>query len=671
VLAMALRKVSFVSSFKHTMLTITGPAADIDPLSKLPSSHAKDLPIAGGGFPDMTAVLGQWSTRAVEYNAVRELAGNMEKEMAQLRQQVKDAQDHCLGQSNRLREVHAYLSTVKRTTLPKEEILNRLDHSAFRIAASEVMFEHAATEAIPPSVVIRFSDGRERVFQDGNDQQQKVMTGLQDVRAVLETAARDILQLGAPLTEKRRSPFTFSTNILEDAKEMPGGLTLENIWASYQQDVSERITLDVPHDKDEVVEEIPRWEPQVLPPAHQEKSSTTNNPVDLNTSRPRSRRTIKSEEDAATRSQDNASKLHKKRCRSNTTIITQGSVKQINKTKKIATIHLWNDYGHVVPSQASTDMSKHQGESAWRCAGVHGSGWDVYGSLAVEKVAVWCPECNNKMSETVPFFLPPGRFVYQLRLRWGIDEDGNVLNPDGIAIDLGNNNVKYYAADTQEAVDGWTEGQRWFKNPVQQGTKKTSADLSKQTKPIASMPTFDSGTRRAKGSNVFKGNKTSWMELTVFHTKRFESRDPEFVKDFGGSAIVNVTLQTLIQAVKTKLAEINSKAFDVSKDWFIARDLRHWGREESMDAFFLDLGLAIKKRPKKEVKKTEGVIKQEEGEGVVASKKRKTEIPLEVSGEDDAQGDGEAPEGKRQRTSPGPVAGIAKDNERAEEKDED
>jgi hypothetical protein len=672
---MALCKVSLASQLEHTMLTITGPATETDPLSKLPLSQAKELPQAAPGFPDMTAAMLQWSIRAQQYNTVREIAGDMLEEIRKLRRQVKDAQNHCLGQSNKLREAHKLLTTVDRTTLPKDEILKRLDHSAFSIAASEVIFEHAAKEAIPPSVVIRYSDGREQVFQDGDEQQQRVVAGLKNVKAVLEAAAEDILLLGAPLTEQRRSPFTFPTDVLATAKEMPGGLTIENIRLSYQQYVSssplgsesERITLDVPHNEDEVVGDIPRLQLQVLAPAEEEESSTTPSahPVEQKTSKARSKRTIKSEDDAATRSLKNAQELHKKRMRSNTTVITQGSVKQISRTKKAATVHLWNDHGHVVPSQASTDMSQHQGESALRCSGVHGSGWDVYGSLVKDRTALWCPECNRKMTESVPFWLPAGRFVYQLRLRWGLDEEGNVLNPDGIAIDLGNNNVTFYAPDTQGVSEGWTEGQRWFKNPVQQDAKKL-ADLSKQAKPVESMPVFDPGTRRAKGSNTFKGTSGSWADLASFHTKRFVSRDPKFVKDFGGSAMVNITLQTLIQAVKAKLADKNSKAFNLAKDWFVARDLHHWSSDESVDAFFLDIGLDIKRRPKKEAKRKEdGLVKQEKDQDVLASKKRKSKVPGDD--EDGGQEDSEAPEGKRQKPSPGPVADIAKDDERAEE----
>jgi nitrogen fixation-related uncharacterized protein len=618
----------------------------VNPLGELPISHAEELPQAAPGVPDLTKVMMQWGVRAKQYNDLREMAGDLLDERQRMRQKVVDARTHCANQSKKLRdcekrveEVEETLSATNRTSLPKDQILRRLDRSAFKIAASGALLEHAAQDIIPPSMVIRFSDGREEIFQDGDQQRQRMLLGLQDANSILAATAEEVLQLGAPLTEKRRPPFTFPTEVLNQAKAMPGGLTLENIRASYtQQAASERVTLDVSHNEDDVVGEIVRLQtPAPLPTRVKEESGTPSAPPVEQKTKSKAKRAIKSEGDAATRSSEKAQELHKKRMRPNTTIILQGSTKQINNTKKQATAHLWNDYGHVVPLQADTDMRKHQGESAFRCSSLHGTGWDVYGSKPAGKEVCWCPECNKKMTETVPFVLPAGRYVYQLRLKWGLDEEGNVVNPDGIAIDRGFNNVTFYAEDAPGASnDGWTEGSRWTKKPVQQDAKK-STDPSKPTKATESMPSFDAGPRRAKNSNIFKGNSNSWAELATFHTKRFDNKIPKFVKSFGGSAPVNIALQTLIQAVATKLKENDSDVFDITKDWFVAQDLRDWSSEKRIDAFLRDVGMVIKKRAKKGSSKR-GSIKLEEDQDIDASKKRKSDLPPESDDDDDGDG---------------------------------
>jgi hypothetical protein len=672
---MPLRMVSLASQLEQNILTISGQAIDADPRTGLPVSHAEEIPQAAPGIPDLNQVMMAWGTRAQQYNDMRAIAGTLFEQIGAMRQAVQDAQNHCLVQSNRLQEsqdrlseAQELLTATNRTSLVKDEILKQLDHSAFSIAASRIIFEHAAQDIIPPSTVIRFSNGREEVFQDGNRHHERMVAGVEGVKTVLDAAATDVLSLGAPLTDKRRPPFSFPAEVLDVAKGLPGGLTIENIRTSYEQHVAsgqsgshtERITLDVPHNEDDFVADIPRIQPQVHQPAGEEKASTTPSAPPAEQKKKKSTRAtrkIKTEDDAATRSLENAQQLHRKRSRPNTTIITQGSVKHINTTKKMATVHLWNDYGHVVPSQADTNMTQHQGQSAFRCKTPHGSGWDVYGSRGQDNAAVWCPECNKRMTETVPFWLPPGRFVYQLRLGWGLDEMGNVLNADGIAIDLGHNNVTAYADEAQGATDGWTRGTRWFKIPVQQDLKKP-ADLSRSVKKaVDSMPVFNPGTRKAKGFSVFKGNKDSWAELADFHTKRFEAKAPSFVEKFGGPSLVNIALQGLLQEVMAKLTERNSKAFDVTKDWFVEQDLQQWSNEkQNLDAFLKDIGLVVP-RAKKFKKKDAPTVKQEVQEEV-ASTKRKRSASRDSDGSDDNQGEDEAQRGKRQNSSLAPSADI-------------
>ena len=142
----------------------------------------------------------------------------------------------------------------------------------------------------------------------------------------------------------------------------------------------------------------------------------------------RARRIIKSEEDANTRAEGPKIERDKRRKRGCATIITQPKPPRITATtKKATTVPLWHDFGHVLPEGSDGDMSKHQGEPAMRCRTDHGSGWIVYASIPEGKVQVHCPEYNTKMTETSPFWMPPGRFVYQLRLDWGIGREGNVI----------------------------------------------------------------------------------------------------------------------------------------------------------------------------------------------------------------------------------------------------
>jgi hypothetical protein len=616
----------------------------------------------------MNQMMVQWGERAREYNTLAGATEGIVKKSKDLRLQVEDAQKHCLVQSNklnesqeRLRQAHELLDESNRTSLAKDDILNRLDQAAFSIAASSAIFEHAAENFIPPSTVIRFGDGRETVFQDGNQQREKMEAGLQFVKTVLHAAADDILLLGSPLTDTRRTPFAFPKEVMDVAKSLPGGLTIENIKTSYQQH-TDRVTLDAPHTQGDTVPDIPRFQaPVLMQTGEGEAASTTSSarPVEQkgsSKSKQRAKREIKTEDDAATRSTDKARDLHRRRSKPNTTVILQGSNKQINSTKKQSTAHLWNDYGHVVPLQADTNMSKHQGESAYKCSTLHGSGWDVYGSVKQDKSVCWCPECNKKMTETVPFWLPAGRFVYQLRLRWGVDEAGNVLNPDGIAIDPGYNNITEYAEESQGLNDGWTKGNRWFKVPVQHDAFKQPAIPSKPVK-ADSMPVCLPGTRKVKNSNIFKGLKNDWAELAKFHTRRFESKAPTFVGKFGGPGLVNITLQTLIPAVTKKLAERDSKAFDVTRDWFLAQDLEHWGDQKcNLDAFFRDIGLVIRRPRKPTTKKEKPLVKQEE-EGDFAGKKRKRS---NVEEDDDDEDEDEDDEGEDESadTGKGRVSGV-------------
>jgi hypothetical protein len=104
----------------------------------------------------MNQMMVQWGERAREYNTLAGATEGIVKKSKDLRLQVEDAQKHCLVQSNklnesqeRLRQAHELLDESNRTSLAKDDILNRLDQAAFSIAASSAIFEHAAENFIP------------------------------------------------------------------------------------------------------------------------------------------------------------------------------------------------------------------------------------------------------------------------------------------------------------------------------------------------------------------------------------------------------------------------------------------------------------------------------------------------------------------------------------------
>jgi hypothetical protein len=165
----------------------------------------------------MTQAMMAWGTRAQQYNALRAIVGRLFEQHGALHRQVQDARDHCLGQTSKLREAEEesreaqkLLTEANRTSLIKDDILKHLDHAAFNIAASRAIFEHTAHDMVPPSTIMRFSDGREEVFHhDGTRQQERLVAGIEEVKTLLDAAATYVLSLGAPLTGERRTPFSF------------------------------------------------------------------------------------------------------------------------------------------------------------------------------------------------------------------------------------------------------------------------------------------------------------------------------------------------------------------------------------------------------------------------------------------------------------------------------
>ncbi|KAJ4359657.1 uncharacterized protein N0V89_000212 [Didymosphaeria variabile] len=252
---------------------------------------------------------------------------------------------------------------------------------------------------------------------------------------------------------------------------------------------------------------------------------------------------------------------------------------------------MWESYAHVLPSFADPNMAKHRGEAALKCTTAHGSGWDLYGSkkgnAGAKTKDLYCPECRKVMRETTSFWLPPGKFVYQLRLGWGIDAEGDVVNEEGVLIDEGNNNVLVYV---DEGKDAWKSGNGW----------KTS-----KPEPVHDQfPTFTAGSRHAttKTGRAYKGVWDNFSSLATFHSRRFTNRAVEWVAEMGGEALVNVALQGMCQAINRKLSAGNT-SFDITTDWFLPQDVEDWvNHEHSLDRFYSDIGVEVPKSRKRSSK---------------------------------------------------------------------
>ncbi|KAK7189310.1 hypothetical protein PSPO01_04897 [Paraphaeosphaeria sporulosa] len=640
--------------------TTTAAADTAGIFSKLSQFHDPAVPLAAG-FVDGPRLTKEWPTRAEEYNELHKISkeslekdAEREKKLEEATEAARKFQKEACDIREEFEAFKVTMEESNRTTLAKDRIFAQLDNASLRLAATSILFGEIALDTIPPSVQVVSAKGEVTVLEDGEIRRAVVQKGVEKAKDLLGEVAADLLMLAAPLAGGYRNPFDIPPEAVEAARKKEGGLSVENLKTAYIELTTangpeERETIDVEGmlADDSGVQEIVR--PRMNSPARSgnlrtafvKKESTPVSGISVESDRakkaPRAKREIKNEEDAKTRSSNAMEERDKKRRRAISTVIVEPTPQRIRLTvKKPTTAMLWWKHGHVVPEHADTALEKHQGESAMRCKTEHGTGWVTYGSKAEGSKQVNCPECNKKMTEPAPFYLPPNRIVYQLRLGWGIDERGNVLNEHGVTIDFPFNNITNYVDEGKNAVDGWKEGSTYMKIPVQEqpsGGKKNTSLGPKASEKVSSadsvMPNFFPGTRRSvTGVRGFKGYADNIVNVADFHVKRFKKRAPKFEEEIGGAGVLQVLLQGLLKEVQKN----TSGLFDICKDWFIERDIREWNDDQSITKLQQDLGLRV--RPKK--RKAKEMKAEDDDTGFLGYQPRKNR-KQSYGGEDDTE----------------------------------